>query len=62
MLNDFKPGELPGGDVKGASKDTTNYARIEEEAKAIYETCLKELRLFGWMQTGMTCSRAFSTS
>ena len=62
MLNEFKPGELPGGDVKGASEDNTSYKRIEEQAKATFKTCLEELRLFGWMQTGMTYSRAFSTS
>lgn len=62
MLNEFKPGELPGGDVKAASVDITSYERIEEEAKATFETCLEQLRLFGWMQTGMTYSRTLSTS
>ena len=59
MLKDFEPGELPGGDVKGASEDTTSYERIEKGTKVTFETCLKELKLFGWMRTGMACSKAF---
>ena len=61
MLNEFEPGELPGDDVEGASEDTTSYEMIEEEAKITFETCVEEWKLFGWMQTGMTFSRAFST-
>lgn len=62
MLNEFKPGELPGGDIRGAPEDINSYERIEEVAKLTIETCLIKLRLYGWMQTGMTCSRPFSTS
>ena len=62
MLNEFRPGELPGGDVKGASVDITSYKRIEEAAKLTIESCMMKRYLYGWMQIGMTCSRAFFTS
>ena len=53
MLNEFGPGQLPGGDVKGGSKDITSYREIEEDAKLIFGTCVLKRGLFGWMQTGM---------
>lgn len=62
MLNEYKPGDLPGGDIKGASEDITSYEKIEEVAKATVENCVMELKSYGWIQTGMTCSRAFNTS
>ena len=53
MLNEFGPGQLPGGDVEGGSKDITSYREIEEDAKLIFGTCVLKRGLFGWMQTGM---------
>lgn len=55
MLNEFGPGELPGGETKGASKDIASYMEIEEHAKQIFETCVEKQGLFGWMQAGMMC-------
>ena len=54
MLNEFKPGELPGGDIKGASEDITNYAIIEEISRTLVRNCVMERKMYGWMQTGMT--------
>lgn len=53
MLNEFGPGELPGGDVKGASKDKSSYFELGEHAKHIFATCVLKQGLFGWMQAGM---------
>ena len=53
MLNEFGPGELPGGDIKGASKDMTSYIEIEEDVKLISGSCVLKRGLFGWMQIGI---------
>ena len=55
MLKEFGPGELPGGEVKGASKDITSYMEIEKDAKQIFSTCVTEQGLFGWVKAGMMC-------
>ena len=55
MLNEFGPGELPGGDVKGGSKDAASYMEIDECAKQIFATCVEGKELFGWMPAGMIC-------
>ena len=54
MLNEFKPGELPGGDIKGVSEDITSYGMIEEISRNIIRNCVMERKLYGWVQTGMT--------
>ena len=60
MLNEYGPGELPGGDVKGASKDVASYKDLEQDAKHIFANCVLKQGLFGWMQAGMICHGAFS--
>ncbi len=55
MVAEFGPGELPGGDAKGASKDMASYMKIEEDAKQIFAACVTKQGSLGWMQTGMTC-------
>ena len=60
MVNEYGPGELPGGDVKGASKDKASYEDLEQGAKHILANCVLKQGLFGWMQAGMICRGAFS--
>ncbi|KAK0508135.1 hypothetical protein JMJ35_009219 [Cladonia borealis] len=52
MLNEYGPGELPGGDIKGASKDKASYMDLEQGAKHIFANCVLKQGLFGWMQAG----------
>ena len=60
MLNEYGPGELPGGDAKGASKDKASYMDLEQGAKHIFANCVLKQELFGWMQAGMICKGTFS--
>lgn len=52
MVDYFKPGALPGGDLVRAPTDLTTYEHLYETAKSVLKNCVEDYGIPGWKSTG----------